>query len=259
MEQNRKSVFDFDAFQGHSLQKSTSTRGSRKLVRGNQFSLKGNGNSVAAPNSSPSWIDVDQMWRGSMSNLRSSENITEDLIKESIKDLESAMAESKRMLVERDDEIERLRAFIENNKLCAGKTSNDDEEGEERHFELVNELRETQRENIKLSKMIHEMELNHSHEVASLKNKQQAPPIWQLEDDTPLTNRPECTCYCGTVCKALRDLVEAREHLDSTKTKYENLKKRVKEFKRQTGMEQQNKSVHRVLRDEERISNCSIQ
>ena len=232
-----------------------------KLTRGSQFSVKGKVSTTSKVNPSPSWFDVDQMWRGSISNLKSSENITEDLIKESIKELESAMAESKRILVERDNEIARLRAFIENNKLCSGsgKNLNDDNDDEDkRHLELVKELRETQKENIRLSKKIHELELNHSHEVASLKNLQQAPPIWQLEATTP-TNRPECTCFCGTVCKALRDLVEAREHLESTKTKYENLKKRVKEFKRQAGVEQQNKSMHRMIRDEERMSNCSLQ
>ncbi|XP_066933717.1 uncharacterized protein [Clytia hemisphaerica] len=241
---------EFEAFKGSPLQKSNAKSSKRQIQNGG-------GNKTFA-----SLLDIDQMWRGSISNLKSSENITEDLIKESIKELEAAMSESKRMLVSRDEEIARLRLFIENNKLN-GRADDEEQEREEeaRHTELVKQLNETQIMNSKLEKKIHELELTHSKEMHRLKEENQSPPVWHLEE--PSSKRPECTCYCGTVCKALKDLVEARDHLDKTKTKYDNLKKRVREFRQQAELEQKNRNMRNhggsFLRDEDRMSSCSIQ
>ena len=257
----------FEAFQGNPLQKSSTNKTSQRQLRSSSIKIDGGGSMSQIVATKERLFDIDQMWRGSISNLKSSENITEDLIKESIQELEKAMSESKKMLQERDEEIARLRQFIENNKLGGkggGSGRNfqqheDDEEREReeevRHSELLKQLQETQKRNSTLEKQIHKLELDHSSEIHDLKMKQnhQAPAIWHL--DTP-DSRPECTCYCGTVCKALRDLVEAREQLETTKTKYEGLKKRVREFRKQAEIQQ---NMRYPLRDDDRLSNCSIQ
>ena len=245
----------FEAFQGNPLQKSGINKSSKRQLRSS--SVKVNGTVTER------LFDIDQMWRGSISNLKSSENITEDLIKESILELEQAMGETKRMLQERDSEIVRLRQFIENNKMGgSGRSSqHDDDEKEKeeevRHTELIKQLEETQKRNSSLEKQIHNLELNHSREIHDLKIQlNQTPALWNL--DTP-DSRPECTCYCGTVCKALKDLVDAREQLENTKTKYEGLKKRVREFRRQAEIQQNNRTLRQFPRDDERLSSCSIQ
>lgn len=251
----------FDAFQGNPLAKPTSQR---KMGSSSNRSLS---MGVVRKGSTLSIIpepqyNFDLMWKGSVSNLMSSENITEDLIKESINELELAMQESKRMLVERDNEILRLRAYIENNKLAAETASCESSKGNGNS--LLQQLEESERRNSLLERQLREIKLSHSQEIAQLKNEQKAPPIWHIED---IGNHPECTCYCGSVCKALRDLVETKQSLETTKSKYDNLKKRVKEFRRQAGLDQRNKNTfdnggvggeNSFGRNDER-SSCSIQ
>lgn len=252
----------FEAFQGNPLQKSSTNKTSKRQLRSSSIRIDNNDPMSQILGTKERLFDIDQMWRGSISNLKSSENITDDLIKESIQELEKAMSESKKMLQERDAEIARLRQFIENNKLGGGggrDSQQDDDEREKeeevRHAELLKQLQETQKRNSTLEKQIHKLELDHSREIHDLKMQQnhQTPAIWHL--DTP-DSRPECTCYCGTVCKALRDLVDAREQLEITKTKYEGLKKRVREFRKQAEVQQ---NMRYPLRDDDRLSSCSIQ
>lgn len=250
------------AFQGNPLQKSNTKSSSKRQIRSSTAKVHGS-STTANSTTTERWFDIDQMWRGSISNLKSSENITEDLIKESIRDLEQAMGESKKMLQERDAEIARLRLFIDNNELGGRRGRSQEEEKEKereeevRHTELLAQLHETEKRNSSLEKQIHKLELDHSREIHDLKMQHnQTPAIWNL--DTP-DSRPECTCYCGTVCKALNDLVDSREQLEITKSKYEGLKKRVREFRRQTELQQKNQSLRQLSRDDERMTNCSIQ
>lgn len=232
----------FDAFQGNSLAKPNNKLQRRKTTSTVSLStgvMKGSTLKI------PDQYNFDMMWKGSVSNLMSSENITEDLIKESIKELELAMQESKRMLVERDDEILRLREHIDNNKLALETSSCPNSSNISGGYgdgytqqSILKQLEESENRNALLEKRLHDVQLAHSQEITRLKNEQKAPPIWHIED-VGSNSRPECTCHCGSVCKALHDLVETKQSLEHTKAKYDNLKKRVKEFRRHNGLDQQ--------------------
>ncbi|XP_057309864.1 uncharacterized protein LOC130647874 [Hydractinia symbiolongicarpus] len=223
----------FDAFKGNSLVKSSSSKSRNNFSRLNLH--------TSSKNLMEKYT-FDDLWRGSVSNLMSSENITEDLIKESIKELESAMQESKRMLTERDDEITRLREFIENNKLEKERHDNDDK---------TEELEKLQKSIVELECEISELKIKHARELDAIQK--------QNSFSLPSNSRndiPECTCYCGRVCKALHDLCETKKCLETTKAKYDNLKKRVREFRKQA---EDHRNASQLDYEEEKATSCAIQ
>lgn len=229
----------FDAFKGFSLTKTNSVNTGNSKMDLNRMALT---NSKRGLNQA---YDFDNAWKGSVSNLMSTENITEDLIKESIKELENAMNESKRMLAERDEEILRLREVIENNH-CNEKMSFDDS--------IFEQYEKSQKRILELEKEIAQLKIKHSKELEESRRKlTQQNEKWSNQIKHGI---PECTCYCGSVCQALNDLKEMKKTHEQTKNKYETLRRKVREFKKQAEENQQ-----QILRShfEEEKSACVIQ
>ena len=223
----------FEAFKGHSIMKSSSSSQNRSSI------VTSSGISVNKPN----LYNFDALWKGSVSNLMSSENITEDLIKESIRELENAMQESRRMLIDRDDEIVKLRLYIKNNK----SELNEDEY----YKKLANELKKSQETIVLLQCQVKELEQKQSNN-ANIKTRPE--PMQQLN----LKNNPlECTCECGSVCKALADLSETKRTLQTTKEKYDILKRKVREFRKQAEINHRN--ALRLSAVTEEKSGCYLQ
>ena len=216
------SASKFDAFKGNPLAKPVFAKQRQDIFNQSGFDK----------------YNFDALWRGSVNNLLSSENITQDLITESIKELELAMQESKRMLAERDTEILRLREVIENNKKSEVVEENKD----------FSELFEkSQKRIVDLECEISEMKVKHSKEKTELKTRQNHifPPLQRAQ------NNPECNC--GSVCKSFQDLRETKQKFEEAKAKYENLKRKVREFRKQAEINE------RLNREEEKSSTCTIQ
>lgn len=222
----------FDAFSGNALVKP---------------SMRQNGPSKTNSNNKNFDIyNFDELWRGSVSNLMSSENITEDLIAESIKELENAMQESKRMLHERDTEIQRLRENID-------KLKQEREKGEnEMYPNILNDYKASQTRVAELECQIREINMKHSTEIEQIKTTQ------QHEQQQQQNSFPGCTCKCGLSCQAISDLNETKKNLETAKMKYDTLKRKVREFRKQMEMEQQEEE-ERINSEGKNITGCTLQ
>jgi len=189
--------------------------------------------------------DFDELWRGSVSNLMSSENITEDLIKDSIKELENAMQESKRMLHERDVEIQKLRESMD--KLQKEKERDEDD----KYPSILNDYKETQTRVMELECQLRELSVTHAQELQQLRANCSSE---QLKE----TGTEGCTCACGNSCQALADLNETKKNLESARTKYENLKRKVREFRKQIELEQKEEE-EKYNMEGKNMSSCTLQ
>ncbi|XP_012562746.1 myosin-13 [Hydra vulgaris] len=231
----------FEAFKGNSIMKASSSFQNRSGVSSQGFS-----------SSKPNIYNFDALWKGSVSNLMSSENITEDLIKESIKELENAMQESRKMLIDRDDEIAKLRLYIKNNDI-----NEDDNYGK-----LADELKKSQETVALLECQIKELEQKNKIKELEQKNKTSITNTkTSITQEQKLQNFKnnifECTCGCGLECKALIDLLEAKQTLQKTKDKYDILKRKVREFRKQA--EINHKNALRLSAPPEEKTGCYIQ
>ena len=228
----------FDAFKGNPLVKPSLAKQRTNFNR--MGLINGSGRNLNN-------YSFDALWKGSINNLMSSENLTQDLISESIKELENAMQESKRMLVDRDNEIVRLREIIENNK----KHEEVDESKCSEH--VLEEFEKSQKQIIDLECEISRLKVKHLTEIKELKetNQKSAFPPFRTRD-----NKSECTCFCGSACKALNDLSETKKSLENTKSKYEGLKRKVREFRNQTELNHRNALNHE---EQQKGSSCSLQ
>jgi len=231
---------NFDAFKGFSLSKQhlntrSKTSVSRAALSGSQLHHLGQ----------TSQYEFDSMWRGSISNLMSCENITESLVKETVQELENAMNESKRMLVERDTEIERLREVIENNR----STEDDTPPVVDPH--LLQQLEDSHKQIVELEKQISNLKAEQSRHIQEKRKNDRHYSALN-------SGKVECTCYCGSVCKALVDLTELERNHEAIKIKYDTLKKKVREFRKHAEQQQQHENVLRDNYEGEK-TNCSIQ
>jgi len=228
----------FDAFHSNSMLKSSS-----------KYSSQSNGTNVTKTDtptsSSHTSYDFEELWRGSVSNLlMSSDNLTEDLIKDSIAELENAMQESKRMLHERDDEIQKLRQQMD--KMTADKEIEDDE----KYATILKDYRGTQ-------ERVMELEC----EIRQLKAKEEANKLGVQGKGSGCENGrgtgDEENCHCGDGCQAVLDLNETKMKLEVVKTKYDNLKRKVRQFRKQIQLEQDDEKSFNM--EGKNISSCTLQ
>merc|ERR1712203_1001151 len=129
--------------------------------------------------------DFEELWRGSLTNLMSSDNITEDLIKDSLKELENAMQESKRMLHDRDEEIHKLRETIDKMKKEAEK------EEDERYPTILKEYKETQTRVMELECQLRQINATHAQQIEQLTSAH----AHQMQGTG--AEVASCTCACG--------------------------------------------------------------
>eukprot|EP00112_Aurelia_sp_Birch-Aquarium-sp1_P021643 Seg588.4 transcript_id=Seg588.4/GoldUCD/mRNA.D3Y31 product="hypothetical protein" protein_id=Seg588.4/GoldUCD/D3Y31 len=161
-------------------------------------------------------LNLSSIWQGSITSLMSCENLNDDLIKEAMQELETALGESQKLLSERDQEIAELREALEESKQSLHTDLN-------RQEGLLDELENSQ-------KRIMDLE----HELTELRKKEQNK---QTQNQAAILQTinvsdksfPECTCYCGSVCNALREVGEVKKKLELTEQKYANLKKKIRE------------------------------
>ena len=230
---------NFEAFKGNALQKNPIQRVKQQNFGSRRF------------NDVTQRYDFDAAWRGSVNNLMSSENITEDLVKESLKELEKAMQESKRMLVGRDDEIAQLRRQLEQAQMSNYEQLGQDED-------ILAHLEESQKRVLYLEKEMQKLKEEHQEDMRQLKMKSSHDGNNEMREKS----FPECTCYCGSVCKALSDLSDYKRKLDCTQKKYDNLKNRVKEFRKQAEIHHRarhNSITNPTQGNIDKASSCSIQ
>ncbi len=165
---------------------------------------------------SNSMMNISQVWNGSLSSLMSCDNLTENLVTESIKELEKALSESQRLLSERDKNILELRQALEDCKI----TMTTDVDKQEK---LLKELEKSHKKILDLENQLSEQKRKGTEETK--KNEKSNQQVINVSD----TTYPECTCYCGSVCNALREINEVKRKLEQTEKKYTNLKRKIRE------------------------------
>ena len=190
-------------------------------------------------------LNFSSIWQGSIASLMSCDNITDDLVKEAMQELETALEESQKLLNDRDVEIMELRRALEDSKQSLNTDLSKQEElldelekSQKRVFELESELRATKQK-----------EQTNS-------NKAQAAILQTIHVSG--AEFPECTCYCGSVCNALREVGEVKKKLEMVETKYANLKKKIRERRKAEAEINQHRHIHK-LTVADRSPSCVIQ
>ena len=190
-------------------------------------------------------LNFSSIWQGSIASLMSCDNITDDLVKEAMQELETALEESQKLLNDRDLEIIELRRVLEESKQSLHMDLNKQEE-------LLDELEKSQKRILEL-----ESELRATkHKEQTNATKAQAAILQTIHVGG--AEFPECTCYCGSVCNALREVGELKKKLELIETKYANLKKKIRERRKAEAEMNQHRHVHK-LTVADRSPSCCIQ
>ena len=186
---------------------------------------------------------ADSVWKGSLSSLVSTENLTEGLLKEAVQQLEKGLQDSQALLSQRDKEIEKLRQELETSKQAVHVDLSKQEE-------LLNELEESQKKVIELEDQISKLKRQLADNVRK---------VAELRESDPDENGefPECTCYCGSVCRALREVNDVKKQLETVERKYANLKQKIRERRKQAEAAQNRSSLRVTV--SERAPGCVLQ
>lgn len=139
------------------------------------------------------------------------------LLRETISQLETALCESTKLLAQRDNEINSLR-----NDLDSCRRNNDGNVS----AALDEEVKNSQKRVLDLEKVIQQL--------------QQDIAIYKAERESLLMNTDQLedgcatgqTCYCGSLCGAMKEMVELKTKLQVTEQKYSNLKRAFKSLER---------------------------
>ena len=140
--------------------------------------------------------------------------VTELLLRETISQLEKALYESTRLLSQRDNEILSLRSVLESSRRDRDSNISDT---------LDEEVKRSQRKVIDLEKTVQRL--------------QQDVAMYEVERESLLKREREGnssghTCYCGSLCGAMKEMVELKKKLQVTEQKYCNLKRAFKSMER---------------------------
>lgn len=141
----------------------------------------------------------------------SSDSMADALLRETVSELEKALRDSKRLLSQRDAEINTLRSEIENVRRASRGGANECSTIEE-------EFKQSQIKIFELEKVIQQL--------------QQDLTLCKRQTDKPTaTPSDECTassqaCYCGSLCGAMKEAVELKRKLLLMEQKYHHLKRR---------------------------------
>ena len=137
------------------------------------------------------------------------------LLRETISQLETALRESTKLLSQRDSEINSLR-----NDLDTSRRDNDRNVS----AALDEEVKNSQKRVIDLEKVIQQLR----QDIAIYKVERES-MLMKEDQDGSVTGQ---TCYCGSLCGAMKEMVELKKKLQVTEQKYSNLKRAFKSLER---------------------------
>ena len=140
----------------------------------------------------------------------------ESLLRETISQLESALGESTKLLAERDNEICSLRKDL---GVGLGERANNVS------VALDEEVKRSQKRVIDLEKVVQKLQ----QDVTMYKAERESLLLKEYGDCGIATGQ---TCYCGSLCGAMKEMVELKKKLQVTEQKYSNLKRAFKSLER---------------------------
>lgn len=140
----------------------------------------------------------------------------ESLLRETISQLESALRESTKLLAQRDSEISSLRNSL---GVSLGERASNVS------VALDEEVKRSQKRVIDLEKVVQKLQ----QEITMYKVERESMLLKEFGDSTSATGQ---TCYCGSLCGAMKEMVELKKKLQVTEQKYSNLKRAFKTLER---------------------------
>lgn len=140
----------------------------------------------------------------------------ESLLRETISQLETALRESTKLLSQRDNEINSLRNDL---GICRGNGDNNVS------VTLEEEVKSSQKRVIDLEKVIQQLQ----QDIAMYKAERENMSTKEQDCDGSVSGQ---TCYCGSLCGAMKEMVELKKKLQVTEQKYSNLKRAFKSLER---------------------------
>ena len=142
--------------------------------------------------------------------------VAESLLRETISQLETALRESTKLLSQRDNEINALRNDL---GVCRGNRDNNVS------VTLEEEVKNSQKRVIDLEKVIQQLQ----QDIAMYKAERESISTKEKDHDGSVSGQ---TCYCGSLCGAMKEMVELKKKLQVTEQKYSNLKRAFKSLER---------------------------
>lgn len=147
----------------------------------------------------------------------SSSSTVDDLLRDTISELQKALYESKRLLSERDGEINALRSQVEDmrksNTTCTSVAIED-------------EFKKSQLKVIDLEKIVQKLQKD-----VSIQRSQRDDILKQTKENEATVNGGH-TCYCGSICVAMKEVVDLKRKLHQTEQKYQHLKRNMRTMER---------------------------
>lgn len=140
----------------------------------------------------------------------------ESLLRETISQLESALRESTKLLAQRDSEINSLRSDL-------GISRGDRDSNVS--VTLEEEVKSSQKRVIDLEKVVQQLQ----QDITMYKAERESILMKEKCDATSIVGQ---TCYCGSLCGAMKEMVELKKKLQITEQKYSNLKRAFKTLER---------------------------
>ena len=140
----------------------------------------------------------------------------DSLLRETINQLETALRESTKLLSQRDNEINSLRNDL---GLCRGVRENNIS------ATLEEEVKTSQKRVIDLEKVIQQLQ----QDITMYKAERESLTAKEQDHEGSVTGQ---TCYCGSLCGAMKEMVELKKKLQVTEQKYSNLKRAFKSLER---------------------------
>lgn len=141
----------------------------------------------------------------------------DSLLRETISQLETALRESTKLLSQRDSEINSLRSDL---GLYRGDRDRNVS------VTLEEEVKNSQKRVIDLEKVVQQLQ----QDITMYKAERDS--LVKMENCSDEGSAAGQTCYCGSLCGAMKEMVELKKKLQITEQKYSNLKRAFKTLER---------------------------
>lgn len=142
------------------------------------------------------------------------------ILRDTVSDLQKALIESKRLLSERDSEILSLRSEVDEMRRSAAHTSPCTS------VAIGEEFKKSQYKVLELEKTIQQLQKDISIQ------RSQRNDILKQSMESEANQNGDHTCYCGSMCIAMKEVVDLKRKLHQTEQKYVHLKRNMRTMER---------------------------
>jgi hypothetical protein len=150
-------------------------------------------------------------------NPENSSPAVDSLLRDTIRDLQKALYESKRLLSERDSEINALRSEVESMRKSTTTCTS---------VAIEDEFKRSQLKVIDLENIVQQLQKD------VFTQRSQREDILKQSKESEANVNGAHTCYCGSICVAMKEVVDLKRKLHQTEQKYLLLKRSMRTMER---------------------------